>query len=164
MVRVEQSSVIEAPPARVYAVLADYGKEHPKILPRWFFKSVRVVGGGTGAGTALVVQTGFLGGYRRLRMIVAEPEPGRVLTESDLESGVATSFTVGPHGSDASVVTIATLWPQSGGLAGRFEAWMVPNLLRAVYRAELSQLAALLSASSANASRSQPLGPNASRG
>jgi uncharacterized protein YndB with AHSA1/START domain len=160
MIRVELTSVIEAPPVRVYAALADYHKAHPQILPRWFFK--QVVNGGVGAGTELIVRTGFLGGYRKLRMAVAEPDPGRVLTESDLDTGVVTSFTVTPHGTGASAVTIATLWAQARGLGGVFEAWMVPKLLRAVYRAELAQLAALLSAP--NASRSQPLGPKASSG
>ncbi|MGZ6253869.1 MAG: SRPBCC family protein [Candidatus Binataceae bacterium] len=162
MIHVELTSVIKAPPARVYAILVDYHVDHPRILPRWFFKSVQVLKGGTGAGTEILVHTGIAGGYRKLRMTVAEPEPGRVLTETDIDTGVKTSFTVTPSAAAASAVTIATDWPQQRGLAGKYEAWMVPKLLRAVYRAELSQLASLASAE--NVTRSQPSGPSASSG
>ena len=38
------------------------------------------------------------GRTREYRMKVAEPEPGRILTESDTDSSAVTTFTVSPQG------------------------------------------------------------------
>lgn len=87
--KAESDRVIGAAPSRVYAILADYRYSHPRILPKDFFKSVEIVEGGHGAGTVLRVRGRLLGLTRELRMRVAEPEPGRVLTETDLKSGLS---------------------------------------------------------------------------
>ena len=50
-------------------------------------------------------------------MKVAEPEPGRVLTESDMDSSAVTTFTVSPRGG-ASLVRISTAWDGAGGIGG----------------------------------------------
>ena len=53
-----------------------------------------------------------------LRMEVTEPQPGRVLMESDVASDMVTTFTVEPSdGGRDSRVTIATRWTR-GGLRG----------------------------------------------
>ena len=49
------------------------------------------------------------GRTREYQMKVAEPEPGRVLTESDTNSSAVTTFTVSPQGG-ASLVQISTAW------------------------------------------------------
>jgi hypothetical protein len=138
--RVEVSAVIEAPPARVYGVIADYRGAHARILPK-FFDSMEVEKGGMGEGTVIRVTSRTLGVETSLRMVVAEPEPGRVLTESDLERGLVTAFTVDAEGA-GSRVTINTVWHASKGIAGWFEKQLMPPLLRRVYREELALLEA----------------------
>ena len=102
---VSASARIEAPARRVYELIADYRDGHKRIVPPRYFKSLDVEEGGFGAGTIIRVTMHILGADRTYRARVTEPEPGRVITETDLENGLATSFTVTPNG-DAADVTI----------------------------------------------------------
>ena len=79
------------------------------------------------------------GRTRDYRMKVAEPEPGRVLTESDMDSSAVTTFTVSPQGG-ASLVRISTAWDGAGGVGGLFERLFAPRVLRAIYADELRRL------------------------
>ena len=72
-------------------------------------------------------------------MKVAEPEPGRILTESETDSGVVTTFTVSPQGG-ASIVQISTAWDGAGGIGGLFERMFAPRVLHAIYADELERL------------------------
>ena len=141
--RVSESSVIAAPPERVYAVLADYRQGHPDILPRPPFESLEVEEGGIGAGTVIRVRIRVLGRARTFRATVTEPDPGRVLVETDVTTGTATSFTVDPldDGRQARV-TIATDMRTRGGPLGVVQRILLPRLLRPIYVRELARLAA----------------------
>ena len=79
------------------------------------------------------------GRTREFRTKVAEPEPGRVLTESDTNSSSVTTFTVSPQGA-ASLVRISTSWDGAGGIGGLFERMFAPRVLRAIYADELKRL------------------------
>ena len=136
MLRAHWSAEIAAPAHRVYAILADYRNGHPKILPRNFAPPI-IIKGGQGAGTEIRVRTRMLGMSRCFAMKVAEPEPGRILTESDLEAGIVTAFTVDPAGAERSRVQIATVWSARRGFTGKLEAWLMPRMLARVYRKEL---------------------------
>jgi hypothetical protein len=72
-------------------------------------------------------------------MKVAEPEPGRVLTESDTGSSLVTTTTVAPQGS-GSLVRISTAWDGAGGIGGVFERMFAPRVMRAIYLDELRRL------------------------
>lgn len=95
------------------------------------------------------------GRTRSFRAEVTEPEPGRVLAETNrLEADPATqsvtTFTVDPLKGEAQTqVTISTTLP----VANRLEGLFTIMLLRRVYAQELRQIAALaeerLAASSA---------------
>ena len=139
--RAQSTAVILASAARVYAILRDYRGSHPRILPEDFFTGLEVESGGLGAGTIVRVRGRMFGVERDLRMRVEEPEPGRVLTETDMESRLATTFTVEPTTPDACEVTIATVWTAQRGIAGLIESWLVPGAFRKVYRRELALLA-----------------------
>lgn len=69
---------------------------------------------------------------------VAGPEPGRVLTESDMNSSAVTTFTVFPGGG--SLGRISTAWDGAGGIGGLFEQLFAPTVLRAIYAGELKRL------------------------
>lgn len=133
---------IDAPPAKVFAVFADYREAHPRILPPSFFVGLDVEEGGYGAGTVLVVRTRFAGRTRSMRGIASEPEPGRLLVESYPDDGVVTSFRVDPEpGGEASAVTISTEFPRRPGFSGWLERHMVPRLVKRVYAEELDRTA-----------------------
>ena len=79
------------------------------------------------------------GRTRAYRMQGAEPEPGRVLTESDTESSLVTTFTVSPL-ADGSRVRIASVWQGARGFGGLMERLFAPRVLRKLYADELALL------------------------
>jgi hypothetical protein len=75
-------------------------------------------------------------------LVVSEPQPGRVLVETDGKVGLVTTFTVEPVGSGQSRVTIATDSLSSPGFAGLMERLFTPLVMGRIYRQELRNLAA----------------------
>jgi hypothetical protein len=137
-IHVECSGSVAAPPATVYRYVADFHQHHHRFLPP-AFSDWTVEQGGTGAGTVVRFTLTAGGRSRVYRMRVEEPEPGRELTESDLDSSLVTSFVVDPLGS-GSQVTIATRWAGAAGIGGFFERRFAPGALRRIYREELVRL------------------------
>src|SRR5262245_21409695 len=86
-IRVVAERPVGAPPDVVYRCIADYREHHPRFLPP-AFTDFRVEQGGVGAGTVIAFDGTFGGRTRSFRMQVAEPQPGRVLTESDMNSSM----------------------------------------------------------------------------
>ena len=113
-------------------------EHHPRFLPS-AFSDFRVESGGVGAGTVTRFRMTAGGRTREYQMTVAEPEPGRVLTESDAASSAVASFTVTPR-DGASLVRISTTWDGAGGIGGLFERMFAPRVLRAIYTDELKRL------------------------
>ena len=68
-----------------------------------------------------------------------EPEPGRVLTESDTGSSLVTTTTVSPRDGN-SLVQIRTTWDGARGIGGFFERMFAPRVMRAIYADELERL------------------------
>jgi hypothetical protein len=140
--RVAVSARVAAPAPRVYGILADYREGHPRILPPRYFRNLVVERGGVGAGTVIRFEMPVLGATRSARAEVTEPEPGRVLVETDVDRGVVTTFTVEPREDGrAAEVTIATELPARGGLLGALERRLTSGFLRGVYARELALLA-----------------------
>src|SRR5947209_16020944 len=104
---------VDAPAEVVYGYLADMSA-HPRFLPP-AFSDFQVEAGGVGSGTITRFKVTAGGRTREYRMEVHEPEPGRVLTESDTNSSLVTSFIVTPDGG-ASRVRIETTWLGAGGI------------------------------------------------
>jgi hypothetical protein len=137
---VKASATVDAPADVVYGIIADYREGHPHILPRRYFDWLEVERGGRGAGTVIRFQMRVLGRTRVLRAAVSEPEPGRVLVETDTGGdGPVTTFTVEPEGS-GSRVTFGTEMTSAGGLLGVVERFVLRRVLRRVYARELEQL------------------------
>jgi hypothetical protein len=140
-VRVESSAVIDASPAEVYAIFADYRNAHPQILPKPYFGDLKVEQGGIGAGTVFRTTVTVMGMSTNYHMAVTEPEPGRVLVEKDLDLDLTTSFTVEPvEGGQKSRVTIATDWKPKPGIKGWIEKLSTPGVMRRIYEAELERV------------------------
>lgn len=137
-----ESLVINVSAEKVYAILADYHIGHPAIVPKQYFKKVEVVEGGQGAGTKLFVQMEVFGVKADFNLLVTEPEPGRVLEESDAAAGISTTFTVDPVGDGSQCrTTIASVTRAAPGIRGWIEKWMNPIITRRIYREELALLA-----------------------
>jgi hypothetical protein len=144
--RVTASALIKAPTEQVYAILADYHDGHPHILPKPYFSSLEVEQGGIGAGTLIRVQMRVLGKTQTFRAVITEPEPGRVLVETILTSGIVTTFTVHPveEGQHPRAqARITTELKPRGGVPGLLERFLTTLLLRRIYTQELKLLAAL---------------------
>jgi uncharacterized protein YndB with AHSA1/START domain len=137
-IRVSAERAIDAPADAVYSYLADHRTHHPRFLPP-AFSDYEVESGGVGAGTITRFKVTAGGRTREYRMEVAEPEPGRVLTESDSNSSLVTTFTVTPDG-ESSRVEISTQWQGAGGIGGFFERLFAPRVMRGIYVNELERL------------------------
>ena len=135
---VSAERVVDAPAEAVYGYVADMREHHPRYLPP-AFSDFQVESGGTGAGTITRFKVTAGGRTRDYRMKVDEPEPGRVLTESDTASSMVTTTTVTPR-DDASLVRISTSWNGAGGIGGFFERRFAPKAMRAIYTDELERL------------------------
>jgi uncharacterized protein YndB with AHSA1/START domain len=129
---------VQAPAETVYGYIADMREHHPHFLPP-AFSDFRVESGGVGAGTVTRFTMTAGGRTREYQMKVAEPEPGRVLTETDTNSSAVTTFTVSPQGG-ASLVQISTTWDGAHGIGGFFERMFAPRVMRAIYLDQLSRL------------------------
>jgi len=124
----------------VYSMIADYRAGHTRIVPPRYFSNLTVDEGGYGAGTMIRYDLRAFGSTHHARARVSEPEPGRVLVETDLDKGAVTTFTVDPLGSVRSFVTIATDIPTRAGVLGVIERAMTRSFLKRVYAAELARL------------------------
>jgi uncharacterized protein YndB with AHSA1/START domain len=143
-IEVSASRELAAPPDVVYGIIADYRAGHPSILPPKWFGPLTVVEGGVGAGTRIRFSMKGMGPERPMEAIVAEPEPGRVLTETYPATGGVTTFIVEPA-TGGTRVTFHTTW-QKRGLAGLLERIAARPFLRRVYKDELDQLQILAEA------------------
>ena len=132
---------VDAPPDRVYGIIADYHVGHPAILPKQF-TALDVEAGGTGAGTVIRCEMRVLGQKQIFRATVTEPRPGRVLVETIIEGDpLETTFTVEPaDGGRACDVTISSVIEQKPGLRGMIERFLSPKILGPLYREELRLL------------------------
>jgi uncharacterized protein YndB with AHSA1/START domain len=135
---VSAERVLDAPPGTVYGCIADMREHHPRFLPP-AFSDFQVESGGVGAGTVARFKLNAGGRTREYRMQVAEPEPGRVLTESDTGSSLVTTFTVDPEGA-GSRVRISTTWEGAGSIGGFFERLFAPRVMQRLYADELERL------------------------
>ena len=113
-IHVSAERAIGAPADVVYGYIADHREHHPRFLPD-AFSDFEVEAGGVGAGTITRFKVTAGGRTRDYRMEVAEPEPGRVMTESDTGSSLVTTWTVTPEGS-------TTARPDRHHLGGRRRA------------------------------------------
>jgi hypothetical protein len=111
---------------------------HPLILPKPYFLDLDVEEGGFGEGTIVNFGMRILGRTQTFRSLITEPEPGRVLVETDLASGVATSFVVSPLQSGGrSQVAISTELKSRNLL----EIFLAKRMLEMIYARELNLLA-----------------------
>jgi hypothetical protein len=140
---VTASALINASPERVYGIIADYRVGHPSILPD-AFSGLTVERGGTGAGTIIRFRVRVFGRTQTFRAAVTEPEPGRVLVETDLDrNGAISTFTVNPgRDQGTSEVTIAAELPVRAGLLGAIQRALTTRVLHPLYVKELARLAA----------------------
>ena len=135
---VSAERTVDAPAGAVYGYIADMREHHPHFLPP-AFSDFQVESGGVGEGTITRFTVTAGGRTRPYRMKVAEPEPGRILTESDTGSSLVTRYTVAPEGSK-SLVRISTTWDGAGGVGGFFERLFAPRTMRGIYADELGRL------------------------
>ena len=141
-IHVEATATIPARPEAVYAVLADYRGGHSAILPKPYFTGLTIEEGGQGAGTITRVRMKVMGQEFAYHQRVTEPEPGRVMVETDIETGQWSSFTIDPvEGGAQARVTIASEFPVSPGVKGLLERLFIPPTTRRIYRQELQNLA-----------------------
>ena len=136
-INVAQEGAVGAPADLTYRLIAD-DEHHERFLPD-AFSDFETVEGGVGAGTVHRFKLEAGGKVRDYLMRVDEPQPGRVITESDQNSSLVTTFTVTPAG-DTCTVKIETTWQGAGGVGGFFERTFAPKVMRKMYADELRRL------------------------
>jgi hypothetical protein len=139
--RAHAEQLVDASPAAVYAVLANYTTHHPRIMPAPPFSDLEVETGGVGAGTVFHITVRMAGRRQRLHMRVAEPDPGQVLTETNLDTGAVTVFNVAPGDGEARTrVRMSSQWETAGGLRGLADRLVTPRLMGRIFAKQLRQL------------------------
>jgi hypothetical protein len=139
---VEASYLIPAEPKAAYVLLSDYRIGHPSILPKPYFMSLTVESGGVGAGTIVQADMKVWGKEFHIRQVVSEPEPGRVLAETDMETGQYTQFVFEPvEGGRKTYLTIASEFPAKPGFMGWLEKHVQMSVIGRMYRQELQNIA-----------------------
>lgn len=128
---------VGAPADLTYRLIAD-DAHHQRFLPAGI-SDFEVLEGGVGAGTVHRFTVTAGGRTRAYVMRVDEPQPGRVLTETDQGSSLVTTFTVMPSGG-ACRVRIETRWDGAGGAGGFLERTFAPRVMRKMYADELTRL------------------------
>jgi xanthine dehydrogenase YagT iron-sulfur-binding subunit len=139
--RTEAEETYDAKSDVVYEVIADYVTHHPRIMPESFFSGLEVEEGGVGAGTVFHITFHAPGKRERLHMRVDEPEPGAVLTETNLDTQQVTSFRVqsAAEGS-GTTVTMSTELEAVSGPKGIVDRVAVPFLTDRIFGKQLDQL------------------------
>jgi hypothetical protein len=133
---------IEATPQAVYEALADYTTHHPRIMPPSYFSNLEVESGGIGAGTLFHITLRVPGRDQRLHMRVDEPTPGRILTETNVDTGVVTRFSVDPaDGGGHTIAAMTSDWPTASGFRGLSDRWILPRMTKHIFEKQLDQLA-----------------------
>jgi hypothetical protein len=135
---------VNASPRRVYDTIADYHTGHPRIVPKQI-RGLIVEPGGVGEGTVISFTVRVLGRSDTFRAVITEPEPGRVLVETNiLGNDACTTFVVdsGVHANEA-VVTIRTEMTARRGWLGAIERALTARLLQPMYEEELRRLEAV---------------------
>jgi hypothetical protein len=136
---VEHSAEVNVPAAAAYTIIADM-KHHDRITPKPPFGPLTIERGGVGAGTVISFQVTFFGRTDNCRSTIAEPQPGRVMVETETVRNTVSTFTVDPLGSKRSRVTISCLFQTRRGIAGAVEGWLVKRLMTPVLIEELRLL------------------------
>jgi hypothetical protein len=138
VIEVTAERTVNAPAEAVYGYIRDM-HTHPKFLPP-AFSDFHIESGGVGTGSVTRFKVTAGGRTREYHMTVDEPEPGRVLRESDQSSSLITKFIVDPAVSGSSLVQISTTWQGAGGIGGFFERTFAPRAMKAIYEDELARL------------------------
>jgi hypothetical protein len=138
--RVQQSAEVNAPADVAYKIIADY-RHHDHIVPKPPFSPIVVEQGGVGAGTVIHFQVTLLGRTDTCHSLITEPEPGRVMVETETISKTVTTFTVDPGAINGrSLVTISCLFQGRSGILGAIERWVVTRLMTPVLTKEIRLL------------------------
>lgn len=142
--RFTHSATLAVESARVYAVIRDYNVHHPAILPKEFSR-LKVLKGGIGAGTHFEFDATIAGKTQTSRMHVTEPEPGRVLVETDETGNVETRFIVEPlEGGTRTRLTFDTAYTVPAGVLAPLFRWLSARILTGIYRREMANIEACI--------------------
>jgi len=145
MLNIIVSAVIDASPEAVYAVFSDYEVAHNAILPKPYFEEMVVLEGGQGAGTVVDVHMNVFGNKKTYHFTITEPEPGRLLVETDNNTGEGTHFIFEPLANGRQTkVTFESKINTSSGFAGKIERLITPPITRHMFKKELENLATYL--------------------
>lgn len=145
-IHVKKEQIINARPADVYAALIDYAGKHIQILTANFL-DYTVEKGGQGDGTIVRYRLRAARRERPYRMQIREAVKGRVITESDTNSSLVTTWTVLPQDQgQQTMVRVSSEWEGGSGVGGFFERLFAPLGLRRIYTSMLDSLGNIVQA------------------
>jgi hypothetical protein len=152
---VEFGRVVNARPEVIWKVIADYRVGHPAILPPPF-TSLTVESGGFGAGTVVWTKLRVFGRDVTYHQRITEPEPGRLLLETDVDTGQWSSFRLEPVGGGAQTrVTIHCQFPASNPVTAFLVGLGQKPMTIRIFKDELNKLEQYIQNGAAQA---QPVG------
>ncbi|MBF6357947.1 SRPBCC family protein [Nocardia higoensis] len=136
-VSASSSITVAADPKRALDAVADYVTVRPRILSA-HYRDYKVVEGGQGDGT--VAEWTLQATETRQRNVRATVSvAGSMVTETDANSSLVTTWTVAPEGT-GSKITQTTTWQGAGGVKGIFEGIFAPLGLKKIQAEVLGNL------------------------
>lgn len=142
IIHVETERTIDAAPAQVFNLLANYRTTHKDILPGENYQDYKVEQGGEGAGTVYSYNLNAGRRVRPYKMKVSVPTPGNVLQESDQNSTLVTTWTLVPQDDGSKTrVRLTTEWgSHASGIGGFMERTFAPRAIKGIYGTVLGRL------------------------
>lgn len=139
----KKERIIDARPEKVFSILSDYKEQRPKLLTPNFV-NYTVEKGGKGSGTIISYLLRAANRERTYRMRVEELVRGSVLTESDTNSSLITTWSLLPvNGGSKTRVRVTSEWDGASGVKGFFERTFAPLGLKRIYGSMLDALSSL---------------------
>jgi hypothetical protein len=142
-IQTQESHIINARAEAIHAVITDYRVGHQAIVPKPYFSELTIEQGGQGAGTIIRFTATVFGKTDTYHQLITEPEPGRVILETDIETGQYSKFILEPLNNGTQTrVTIFVEFPLSSGIQGIADKLLKPMVSRWLFRQELRNLEA----------------------
>lgn len=143
-IRFQAAAAIHARPEAVWAILTDYEKAHPSILPPEAFSDYTVLSGGHGDGTVVSFIFKAGGARRAMRATVSVPAEGQTLIETSMDGASSTTFNLSPLDDGRNThLTITTVQAGHSGLLGiieRLATALITPAMRRIYQDEMRRL------------------------
>lgn len=133
--------VLNFPDRLIYAILSDFREHHLRIVPSSVrAPSFQIIEGGIGAGTIIEHESSLGHEPQPVRYVVAEPEPGRVLTMTGSGGAIVQTFQLTNSSPTQCSLNMSAKFRSRNGLLGLIDRILGRMELERVLNQKLDNL------------------------